>query len=326
MTRSTTFLLLTITAVACKPDLGAPISVITDARLLAVRGVPAEAPPGKAVTYDVLAVDTNGRIADPQVGWAQCHLPRSPADPNAVSAACLAISDDAGPSASFTAAVPMGSALGTDGGSVNVDACQHFGPDAPNDMPGVRPRDPDVTGGYYQPVRAVWHAAPGELTGFALERIRCNLANAPADVTKSFNTMYTLNQNPVIAGLTLEPDGAPTTLFMSGAAAPAAASVPQGQPLTLRLAWTDQTAEQFPVWNLATHTLEQHREALSVSWFTTGGSFGHDSTGRDEQDLTTSTDNLWTPPAVAGPVHLWAVLRDSRGGLDFAEAQVEVAP
>jgi len=311
----------------CKPDLGAPISVITAERILAVRGVPAEAAPGKPVTYDLLAVDRNGRVVDPQTGWAQCHLPKSPSDPNAVSAACLAIPDDTGPAPTFTAPVPMGSVEDTDGGRINIDACQHFGPDAPNDMPGVRPRDPDVTGGFYQPVRAVWHAASRDLTGFGLERIRCNLANAPADITKTFNTTYTLNVNPSIASITLEPDQTPTTLFMTGSAAPAApAAVPAGQAVTLRVTWSDQTPEPFLVWNLATHTLEQHREALSVSWFTTGGLFAHDSTGRDEQDTTVSTDNVWTAPAAAATVHLWAVLRDSRGGLDFAEAAVDVIP
>ncbi|HTA18819.1 MAG TPA: hypothetical protein VK989_05980, partial [Polyangia bacterium] len=87
---------LVAAAVGCKPDLGAPISVVSGPQILAVRGQPAEAAPGTMVKYDLLAVDSMGTVAMPVVGWAQCHIPKSPADPNAVNVACLAIPDDAG--------------------------------------------------------------------------------------------------------------------------------------------------------------------------------------------------------------------------------------
>ncbi|HSZ82317.1 MAG TPA: hypothetical protein VLA14_08545 [Polyangia bacterium] len=314
-------------AVGCKPDLGAPISVVSGPQILAVRGQPAEAAPGTMVKYDLLAVDSTGTVADPTVDWAQCHIPKSPADPNAVSAACLAIPDDAGPAPTFTAAMPQGTIPGPDGGTINIDACQHFGPDAPSDMPGVRPRDPDVTGGYYQPVRANWHADPATLTGFDLERIRCDLANAPADITAMYNAGYQLNTNPSVASITLDPDASPVVLFASGMPAPVpAVTASAGQAVTLRVAWPAASAESYLVWDLAAQTLETHREALSVSWFTSAGRYANDSTGRDEQDTTTSTDDVWTAPTTAGPVHFWVVLRDSRGGVDFAEASVDVTP
>ena len=34
--------------------------------------------------------------------------------------------------------------------------------------------------------------------------------------------------------------------------------------------------------------------------------------------------NNWRAPAAAGPVHLWVVLQDSRGGLEFAAYVVDV--
>ncbi len=313
-------------AVGCKPDLGAPISVVSGPQILAVRGQPAEAAPGTMVKYDLLAVDAMGTVAMPVVGWAQCHIPKSPADPNAVNAACLAIPDDAGPSPTFTAAMPMGTIPGPDGGTINIDACQHFGPDAPTDMPGVRPRDPDVTGGYYQPVRANWRSDAATLTGFDLERIRCDLANAPADVTAMFNMSYKLNVNPSVASLTLNPDTSAVVLFAAGTSTTAAATVAAGQSVTLRVAWPAEAAESYLVWDLAAQTLETHREALSVSWFTSAGQYAHDSSGRDEQDTTTSTDDVWTAPTTTGTVHFWVVLRDSRGGVDFAEASIDVTP
>jgi hypothetical protein len=334
MKRSTLLLSLSAAGLAlaaspgCKPDLGAPISVVGVPRILAIRGVPAEAAPGTSVTYDLLAVDDHGPIASPQVTWAQCHIPKSPADPNVVNVACLSVPDDSAPAPTFTAPMPMGSIPGgVDGGLINIDACQHFGPDAPTDMPGVRPRDPDVTGGYYQPVRANLTTSAGTITAFDLERIRCDLANAPADITVMYNQMYKLNENPKIAAITLDPDGAATPLFTNGAPAPATpATVSAGQRVPLRVAWADASAETYLVWNLSTHMLEQHREALSVSWFTTAGQFEHDSSGRDENDTTDDTDDLWTAPATPGTVFVWAVLKDSRGGVDFAQATVTVTP
>jgi hypothetical protein len=314
-------------AVGCKPDLGAPISVVSGPQILAVRGEPAEAAPGTTIKYDLLAVDSTGTVADPMVGWAQCHIPKSPSDPNAVSVACLAIPDDAGLSPTFTAAMPQGTIAGADGGHINIDACQHFGPDAPSDMPGVRPRDPDVTGGYYQPVRANWHADAATLTGFDLERIRCDLANAPADVTAMYNASYKLNVNPQVASITLNPDTSPTVLFATGMSTTTPTpTVSAGQAVTLRVAWPAESAESYLMWNLAAQMLETHREALSVSWFTSAGQYAHDSSGRDDQDTTTSTDDVWTAPTTTGPVHFWVVLRDSRGGVDFAEASVDVPP
>ena len=55
------------TLAGCKPDLGAPISLIQGPRLLAVRGTPPEAKEGAPVSYDLLAVDVGGTIAAPAV-------------------------------------------------------------------------------------------------------------------------------------------------------------------------------------------------------------------------------------------------------------------
>ena len=63
---------------------------------------------------------------------------------------------------------------------------------------------------------------------------------------------------------------------------------------------------------------------MTVAWFATGGSFDNDRTGRDTSDLTASSDNGWHAPAAAGPVHLWVVLRDDRGGVGWAEYAFDV--
>jgi hypothetical protein len=301
---------------ACKPDLGSPPSLITAPRILAVRGMPAEAGPNKPVTYDVLAVDPTGRIASPGLTWATCATPRPPASANAVANKCLTEPDIAsGPT--FTAMVPP-------------DACKVFGPQPPkpvDGLPPVRPQDPDFTGGFYVPVRAALNAGGEVSLAFALERLTCPLSNAPVDIAGMFNEMVKPNQNPVISSLTLSPRDAPTALYANGqAAAPAPATVEPGATVTFEAAWNDAAPETYPVFNLVTGTLDTHRESLSVSWFATDGSFQHDRTGRGETEPELTTDNDWTAPETPGIVHFWVLLRDVRGGVDFAEAAIMVGP
>jgi hypothetical protein len=63
---------------------------------------------------------------------------------------------------------------------------------------------------------------------------------------------------------------------------------------------------------------------MSVSWFATDGTFEADRTGRGEEDEISAAPNRWTAPDQPGPVHLWIVLRDSRGGTAWAEEVLEV--
>lgn len=296
----------------CKPDLGTPPSLVVAPRVLAVRGTPPEAKQGGDVTYDTLLVDVNGRVAAPSLGWAICKEPHPPAESNIVSSQCLQLPDDT-TGESFMAPIPG-------------DACTNFGP-LPS-MPGARPADPDVTGGYYQPVRAVWHADSGDETAFALERVLCSIGSiAPTEVSGKYSSDYTPNNNPKIAMAVLDPGGANASLFMADQTAPPPpASVPAGQAITLEASWTDETAESFLVYDITSHELVTQREALRLSWFTTGGEFEHDRSGRGAEETDTFTQNLWIAPSTPGLVHVWFVLRDSRGGVDFAEAQIDVTP
>lgn len=303
---------------ACKPDLGSPPSLIEGPRLLAVRGVPAEAAEDTPVTYDVLAVDTAGRLQAPAVKWATCHDPKPPASNNAVATSCLSIPDDTPtPSPTYTEPMPAG-------------ACRVFGPQPPEvmaGMPPARPQDPDVTGGFYQPVRAVLTDGAATQIAFELERLTCPLANAPPAITKMFNAQIEPNQNPTIARVTLDPGGAATPIFTLGQAAPPPpAVVAPGASVTLEAAWTAATPETYPVYDLVTQAIDTHRESLSVSWFATDGSFAHDRTGRGETETELTTDDAWTAPRTPGLVHVWIVLRDIRGGVDFAEAALMVGP
>jgi hypothetical protein len=312
--RACALLAIGIGALACKPDLGSPASLVVGPRILAVRGTPAEAYPGSDVAFDALAVNPAGTIADAPLTWSFCHTPKPPAEANAVSDQCLSGPDDAGPAAMTTATLPS-------------DGCMLFGPQTPPVKPGeqpIRPRDPDVTGGFYQPLRVTLQDPGGTDVAFELERITCLLANAPIDVTRIYNMTYTANQNPTIDHVTLDPAGAARTVF--GTDADAYVTVTAGTTVALEVAWPDAAAESYPVWELATRTLVTHREAIRASWFANAGLFDRDTTGRGEEEAETTAQNLWTAPAEAGVVHFWLVLRDARGGLDFAAFDITVTP
>jgi hypothetical protein len=322
----------------CKPQVGPPISLISGPAILAVKAEPAEVDPAAAdptVHYEALAVDVGGRVPAANADitspllWSICDQPKPPTESNSVSAACLdqdALPGTAGDSpTTYSAPAPS-------------DSCTLFGPSiplTPADQPPIRPRDPDVTGGYYLPVRLglsvpeelrrVGMATEDSLIGFQLQRIYCGLANAPGWAVVQYGKEYTLNQNPVIASLTLQAPSADSVELPPVSAGGAPFPVAAGQTVSLTVNWPADSVESYPAWDVLTHTLPNHNEAMRVSWYATAGSFEHDITGRSEFDNETFADNTWKP-ADPGVVHLWIVLHDSRGGTDFAGYDLDVTP
>ena len=297
---------------ACEPDLGDPASLVKSTRFLAVRVEPAEARPGDTVTLKALVVTPEGTLASAPVKWNVCTAPKPLSQNNVVADECLFSGDGRLPDSGDT--VPM---------KVPDDACAHFGPDTPPPMmgePTLRPRDADVTGGYYQPVRAILKDPAGDgqtfVAGVALSRITCNLANAPVDVVVDFRNRYHANANPDIARLLVSTDGV-TSHDLPATVAP-------GAQATFRVRWDASAVETYPVFDVASRTLVDHREAMRVSWFASAGELEHERTGRLEDDPETFADDVWTAPLTPGIVHMWVVLRDSRGGADFRSFDVTV--
>jgi hypothetical protein len=304
--------LAALAAAACKPDLGAPPSLVDGTRYLGVVSEPAEARPGEDVVLHAIVAGVAGAVADDApASWAICRTPRPLSQNNVVSDDCVFEGQQTLPDKGLMVAATLPG-----------DACQLYGPDPPPTPPGapaLRPVDPDVTGGYYQPVRTLLQIQPGDyIAGFARTRITCNLADAPIDVATEFRQRYHANTNPVIGRVLISLDGA-TSVDVP-------ADVPAGATVTLLVRWTAASAETFPVFDPATRTLVDHREALRVSWFATDGEFDHDHTGAGEDDPATVTDNGWTAPVDPGVVHLWVVLRDSRGGTDYQAFDLTVTP
>jgi hypothetical protein len=293
------FALLALAA-ACAPSLGSSDSLVSSARVLAVRADPAEAPPGTKVTFTALVALPPGDAGTPTVTWSFCEAPKPLTTDNAVSNACLGADAllPAGSGESVTTTTPR-------------NGCSLFGPDTPTG--NFRPRDPDVTGGFYQPVRL---ELTGGATAFELARIHCDLPNAPADQAAQFAAMYHLNQNPTLS---------PVTATIGGAAADLS-HVPPSSRVTFTASWPAAAAETFAWYDTSAAIVSTQREAMKVSWYATAGSFDTESTGRAADDMASDSANAWTAPATSGLVEAWIVLRDSRGGFDFASIGLTVAP
>jgi hypothetical protein len=267
---------------ACKPDVDMRTSIVGSPRVLAIRADPAEASPGAAMRYTLLLGASEG-TSDGPVEWAYCTSPKPLTENDVIGADCL---DGAAQRISADAKLPP-------------NACQLFGPDPPPG--GFRPRDPDDTGGYYQPVRALTRGEPT----IAFTRVACNLGDAPTDIAADFGRRYHANANPALH-------------------VDVPASVAPGARTVFRASWEAEDAEAYVYFDREAQIVRDRREAMRVSWFATAGAFDVDRTGRAEDDAATDTEDAWTAPTAPATVHVWVVLRDSRGGVAWAVRDVKV--
>ncbi len=315
--------LSTLCALAgCEPELDQRLSLLTEPRVIAVVSEPAETAPSSSASHRVYLASGDGPvIAD--VDWAFCTEPKPPTEDNVVNARCLgaAAVRELGASSALTAVTP-------------IDACMRFGPDVSSG--DYRPRDPDVTGGYYQPLRLTLPASLGaerSRVAFASHRIRCNLANAPIDIVRDHRARYVANANPPAPLLARAGGGGDVTTARAG------------ERLELVASWPAGTSERYVWYDGPAARLRDRHESLRLSWYVTGGQLCSDATGRTEEEIeeelaaalaaggsvddpapAASTANCWRAPDEPGPITLWLVLRDSRGGTAVSEQTILVAP
>jgi len=323
--------------VACAPSLNDTVSLVTAPRILAVQSIPAEAPPKGKLNLTALVVDENGPIAADAIHWDFCTARNPLANLGPVNPACQ---EDGN-----SALVPIGVGPKAAGDIPDI-ACRQYGPEVPepkaNETPG-RPVDPDTTGGYYQPVSVFAPSSSGQLVGIFLARLSCGVSGASPTQSADYNSRYRINENPQVTSLTAS--GKPLDLDTTGKTNAVAA----GQKLQLQVAWPvcpvvdvcgdgvcgpDETktecpkdctnpqgcagAERYVNFDLSSATVVDEREGIHVSWFATGGSFDLDRTGTDGSDTDTNSTNGWQPPSQSGPLHMWVVLHDDRGGVGWA--------
>jgi hypothetical protein len=70
------------------------------------------------------------------------------------------------------------------------------------------------------------------------------------------------------------------------------------------------------------------RESLLVSYFISRGDLDHAFSGLESTDPSNATGALWTAPEVDAPslARFVVVVRDGRGGSDFAERRICILP
>ena len=345
---------------ACNPEFTNRFSAVDGPRVLAVQSSPAQVAPGKAVSYQILVVDSQGTVANPNVDWSFCTQAKPVDELNDVAQACFGTGDNVMPFATGASAK----------GKLPKTACRQFGPDLPVTLPGeppARPTDADSTGGYYQPVILAVRDAHQTVPTLAETRITCGLASSTGAQFEDYQTRSKANENPQLSSVVvLSMGSAPLTdpsaavdMGAAGAGGVAAAAplvVPHGTEITLRAAWptcpdspvcgdamctSGETVtdcpddctnpvgctgpEEYAYLDPAQNLVVTRHESMRVSWFATQGTFGDDHTGRLEEEYgTTSSDNVWRAPSAPGPVFMWVVLRDARGGVDFHSYELQV--
>jgi len=299
---------------ACTPTFSDQTSIVLAPRLLAVQATPAEAAQGSGFKMTALYVGPQGPVDPSALDWATCVLPKPLGDPGPINPACFV-----DVSSGLTALGVGGSVEGI----VPADACELFGPDSPPPQagqPSARPTDPDSTGGFYLPVRiktgdGQWAVEP--------ERIACSPSGLTEQVFTAFVNGYHSNANPIVESLAaVGADGGATSIAPDSPGVAPAFTVSRGERVSLRVGWPSCPsattpcggAETYLYIDPSTKQITTLRESMVASWYATAGIFDVDRAGRAETDATTSVDNGWTAPASAGLVHVWLVLRDSRGG------------
>jgi hypothetical protein len=338
-------------ALGCTPELPSGASIIESPRILAIRAEPAETTPKTNsptdITWSTLYAGPDGEEDPSVLDWALCEERKPIATAGEISPACL---------------VPSGIVLvdlgngGSVTGNVPDDGCRLFGPNPPPPAPGqppARPSDPDSTGGYYQPLRIAENRNGHYEYAVGLSRISCGLAHVSADQTTAYQERYRPNENPKLSGVVVSPGSNEMQLTED---ATTTASVKTSSPVLMRASWPDcpQTptcgdgfcganedktncpddctdphgctgSEPYVAYDPSSLAVVDRREGMRVSWYATGGTFEHDRSGRTEDQASIpSADNTWTAPDHAGDVHVWVVLRDDRGGVDWGSYLVHV--
>jgi hypothetical protein len=104
-------------------------------------------------------------------------------------------------------------------------------------------------------------------------------------------------------------------------------ALPRDRAVTLVARWGASSAERYLAFDPGSQAVRERRESMRVSWFVTAGTIENHHTGRSEDDPETSVTTTWRPPpqpVSGGRVHLWAVLRDSRGGASAVYQELRV--
>lgn len=327
----------------CVPELDDHRSRIDSPRVLAVRASPAEVEEGGALRLDALIAARDS--LEPELEWVVCLAQKPLSELGPASRACLS-SSDLPPEIGVR--LGRGTSIET---TIPEDACRVFGPERPEPKagePAGRPTDPDTSGGFYQPFIG-WLDAEAAL---ARVRLRCPLIGATREATIEYNRARRPNENPAPSAFEL----VRASGDVLGLTAPDAPRLSVNEQVTLRVTFprcpevaacgdgvcsTDEDVnacredcsrprgcggvERYPLYVPAERALVLQDERLTTSFYATGGELAE---GRVDENTPvpagSASHDTWSAPARSGPVKLWAVVRDDRGGVGFITGRVIV--
>jgi len=336
--RMFTLALSLTSVVGCVPTFDDNLPLIDKPTLLAIEAEPAEAAPGKEVLFSALVGTPDPNGAAPKLAWGLCIARKPLTELGPVNPVCIQA-----PGQAPEEIVDLGTGVSVKA-TLPLDACRLFGPSLPEPMngePAGRPVDPDPTGGFYQPISVT--LLNSSVTSMGSVRIFCPPSGLDQEQAAEFNAKYRNNQSPRIETLSARTESGEILPIPSE---PDTLTVAANQVLHLEASWSacphsatcgdgvcgagedksncaeDCTtpkgctgAEDYAWFNPDSRAVQPRHESIRVSWFSTAGHFEDAVTGRDEDEFDeTSTGDIWTAPASAAEVRVWAVIRDSRGG------------
>jgi len=169
---------------------------------------------------------------------------------------------------------------------------------------GLRPRDPDGSGGFYQPIVI--------LPAFAAyaHRVRCGLPTAPPAIDRAFRDTYRANSNPIIEALEVR-------ITDTGA-------------IELAVIIAGESAEAFVQFDPAARVLQNKTETLTTQWWVTAGALDATTAAPTLLVNGATTDLIATVRLVATPAQfpltVGVVVTDARGGTQFATQTLQTPP
>jgi len=289
--RSATPLLSLLMLGGCAPD-ETELAEVSELRVLGVVADPPEAAPGAPIQLSLVAASPSGPVIDGSVRWSVCSLPKALSEPGFASAACIDGADPALPARSLSVSL-----------SIPPEACARFGG---ADDADLRPRDADDTGGYYQPVRAALAGAANP----TLVRLRmlCPLRDAPIDLVKAYAERYRPNQNPAFDEVAA-PEETGDRIVAPGA------------EISLAVRVSANAFERFVTYEHSSNQLVERTESLTVSWFVSAGELVENQVLVPEHGAVVTH---FRAPKKGGVVHVWVMLRDDRGGLNYRMQRLQI--
>lgn len=275
------------------PEEPAPLA---SPRILGALVDPAEVAPGEPLQVTVIAGGPGGILDAGPAHFRFCETPRALSESGFVSARCLegegAVLES--PHLSLSTTLPQ-------------QACARFGSRSETDL---RPRDPDETGGFYQPLRV---DIPGAATAVVRIRTLCPLSEAPIEAIQRYTAEYERNRVPEISGLSVRHAGVEL-----------GEEVPSDTALELEVQLRPEARESYLLFDRTTGTLRDEDEILYASWVVTGGELEGGQTAFDRGGR--HSRNVWHSPAGSGEAQLWVLVRDDRGALSHFSRRLRWSP